>query len=1471
MNANSDNRILKKLLERLFASLINGPSLNCRPHSSRQRIDFLQFARFRDRPPNEILRDLLGESRQARIAAKVPAPKPQPAFTAKTAPTAELEASPEEKAARDAHNAQQSVLTKLRSIAEDARTYENDTGVHVLQIGFPLLSLPPGAAGRMSLTRRILAPLTFVSLAMTVKGGPTPTTLLECRNEGADLVVPNQALLAWVEQQTGQAVGELFADETGAKPWAEIVVIAKRVCELLQIDLPPMFAGETWPEGFELAAAPRADGEESAKPLVIPAAVIGLFPMANQGLLRDMQALVGGEAVSGPIESFIRLDAALEPAPVAAEGERAVEKRARNFADERLVAQADPCQARAVKLARTARGLVVHGPPGTGKSQTITNVIGDSLARGERVLFVCDKRTALDVVMNRLEGLGLGALCAIVHDPQRDQRDLYRSVREQLDELSDLKSDASAESKLTRIDLELKKLHTELCEYHTALMVRPGADAPSFHELMGQWLALPDGAVELKDAFPEQATLTMVEDSAKDLSDIFDRAVQAGYPSNPWTAAAGLSLEDFLATPADDLRDRIRQLVAACESADASLDPAIPPLPPDGDIVAIATARARLGVRIAGVRSSVDPVTLAQWAAVEPRKIAQAEKKLREVSAHVVAVESGPLDAELLAAIDDAPPTMPRVAEQSAVLGGYIESTKSIFGFFAFGTKKAAAEALVKYGLHRTRANAERVQAFLAGVRARLMLKRATKPFAEDDEANGMADDDALVAAFRKNESVVALLSSVHNDPLLADVRATALQSLAAREEPAEFLRGLQATTRRTVAIGTLQSELGTPLFSDAFRKQLITAAREGEGLAKIAKTLDQQFDSLENVLRVKDGIDRLPKPLAAAATQAVKQRASGEAGLAAMCKAAVANDIGRRLRGNRLLMTADNKQLESSFDRYLQLDTEKMEFTRRSVLHRWATIQKQRLLAMTGSRLNGQGADLRRRLTIRGERAMRLRQVVAVGQGIDGGDPLFDLRPVWMASPETVAQVFPRKPIFDLVIFDEASQCRLEEALPVLLRANRVVIAGDPKQLPPTRFFESAVVASDDDEIESDQQLFESQQGEIEDLLAAALNLEIEESYLDVHYRSRNSDLIQFSNDNFYGARLQAIPGHPHNRTQFAPLTLYKVNGTYDERTNAAEAVKVCQIVADLLKRAEPPSIGIACFNIAQRDLIIEKLEDQAAADAEFGKSFAAARDRRTRGSAQGLFVKNLENVQGDERDHIIISTTYGPDPKGRFYRRFGPLGRSGGGRRLNVLVTRARDEVHLVTSIPEAIYRNVPAIPAGATPGGGWLLFSYLQYAENLAAIYEKTHEALERNFVARDPVATVRPSRFPSTFAEQLAERLRVDHRIGSEVHWGNDGFCIDLALQHPSRLDGVTTGVLCDMNRFEQAADPVEWEVFRTWILKGQGWSLTRLWTPHFFRDRRGNTERTVREHEAAIADAENPDAIRVVCPKSGDKL
>ncbi len=714
----------------------------------------------------------------------------------------------------------------------------------------------------------------------------------------------------------------------------------------------------------------------------------------------------------------------------------------------------------------------------------------------------------------------------------------------------------------------------------------------------------------------------------------------------------------------------------------------------------------------------------------------------------------------------------------------------------------------------------------------------------------------------RHLSELVSLLHSVLTEPLLADQIESIRKALVLPEIPAAVIEGLFNSPEQAKRLAEFKLAVTHTLFTTEFQEKLIRDAESGRSPTKATDELLARFDSQEHVLRVKNGLAAFPGPWRQAIEPLIRQLVAGEAGCEILSKALLTARLSSRIKTNKSLLLNDGARLQNSFDRYRQLDNQKRDLAQKVIQHCWVSKQKERLLASTGSRLSGEGAEMRRRLTLRGEKALRLRQVIALGQHIEGGDPLFDLRPAWMASPETVAQIFPRQALFDVVIFDEASQCRLEEAFPVFLRAKRVVIAGDPKQLPPTRFFESAIAVSEDDDIETDQDLFEKQQGEMEDLLSAALNIEIEEAYLDVHYRSRNSDLIAFSNVSFYHSRLQPIPGHPANRVRYAPVTLNRVNGVYKDRSNVVEAEKVCSIVRDLLKRAEPPSIGIACFNITQRDLIIEKLEELAGKDAEFAKSLAVARDRRSKGSFDGLFVKNLENVQGDERDHLIISTTYGPDSNGRFFRRFGPLGRAGGGRRLNVLVTRARDEVHVVTSIPENIYRNLPPLLPGAVPGGVWLLFSYLNYAEALAALYEKEHSRCEQAISRKDVQVHVREARFPSLFAEALADRLKHRHRIGSDVHWGNDGFCVDVALHHPQHSEDVTIGVQCDMNRFSQAADPVEWEIFRNAVLESQGWKMHRLWTPEFFRDHQKVTRKIVADVEEFLANEPEKDAIRV---------
>ncbi|PTL85771.1 DNA helicase [Vitiosangium sp. GDMCC 1.1324] len=1423
------------MLDRLYASLASGPSINCRPHNSRQRVDLTLLSRLDGIPPHTVLAGLLGEKATAKLSVRA------------TSPTKDAADAP----ARREDDERQALLRKLSTITEDARTFEQDTGAQVLHVGFPLLHLPPDSKDKRGFagTRRVLAPIAFIPVRLTLKKGRAPGVELEAAADGVDRVMPNTALIAWVERQTGKRLGELFADEQGQDPWREINELSAAVARALELPAPEPFTPET-----PLSPTPRSEDETATGAAILPCAVLGLYPLSNQSLVDDMRAFVDGEPIQGPIESFLRVGVSLgaggtPKAQAAAQGTW-------RAGEDRLVSHADPCQARAVRLARSSRGLVVHGPPGTGKSQTIANAIGDHLARGERVLLVCDKRTALDVVKHRLEHLGLGSLCAVVHDAQRDQRELYLGIREQLDTLTEAKANPAARAELSRVDAEMQSLHDELSSAERALSERPaGGTEPSFHELVGQWLG-QEAPESLTRATDSLGTFRLAEarPHEREVREVLDRAVKEGYPDNPWRTALGTELKDYLSTPLATYRERMTSAVEAAREADAQTSPDIPAFAPTGDLVAEGRARAELADKLEGVLKEARPEWLTRWASSMSEAVQATKTQLEGLAPQVKLLNEGPLDAELALVHRSEPQGLGMLGQWLAFLAAWLQVSRKWYRFLYFFTRRAkAAQVLMRFGLTVGAETAERVSRFLTGVRARLLLTEFHHGVLSPAPNESLPDEE-LARSLRTHAALFDVLLQLER-PALASCRQVVRDALRG-DEPARarMIAGLRQSAVRGEAVARLEARLTeVGLFSHAWRVAQGRALRAGTQVQPLLASLATRVSTVEGLLRIQALVNGLPPALGTAAEKLAQAGADAEGGWRAVRKAVLAAEVSARVRENPVLQNIDADRNHASQTRYRALEVSKRELVRDVILHRWTERQRERLLASTGGRINGQGAELRRRLLLRGERALRVRQVIAAGASVEGGDPLFDMRPVWMASPQTVAQIFPRRELFDVVIFDESSQCRLEEALPVLTRAKRVVIAGDPKQLPPTRFFETAVVQSQEElDAEDEQGLFEDQQSEVEDLLGAALNLEIDQCYLDVHYRSQNADLIGFSNEHFYDSRLQAIPGHPSNRVEHAPLRLLHAGGSYEKRVNPVEARAVGALVKELLSRPEPPSIGVACFNLTQRDAIVEVLEEMAAADADFAAKLAAARVRRGEGSFEGLFVKNLENVQGDERDHIIISTTYGPDAKGRFYRRFGPLGSAGGGRRLNVLVTRARQMVHLVTSIPREVYSALPPVESGRKPNGGWLLFAYLKYAERLAEEYERASGQVEEAREQPEPVVHARESEAGSAFARALAEDLARAHGVSSDVHWGNDGFCVDVALHHPRRPGDVTVGVLCDGTRYPKAADPVEWDLFRTAMLEGQGWKLVRLWTPHFFRDPEGARAKVLQAASEQIA-------------------
>lgn len=258
-----NNAILHKMLDRLFAAMANSASLNCRPHHSRQRIDLSHLDRLKDIDPRQVLIDLLGEARSVKLSANVPPPpdirKP---FEAKPATGFEDDEAFEPKEDESHHDwrLQRSLLHKLKVLGDDARTYEQDTGVHALYVGYPLLSMPPGATGG---SRRVLAPIAFIPVTLTVKTGHKAGVELSCYGEGSDLVIPNQALMAYLERQTGKpAFTELFDDESGEQPWREVRELVEYAAKLLDIK----GVTEVEPAEADAAVATRREDEPQAPP-----------------------------------------------------------------------------------------------------------------------------------------------------------------------------------------------------------------------------------------------------------------------------------------------------------------------------------------------------------------------------------------------------------------------------------------------------------------------------------------------------------------------------------------------------------------------------------------------------------------------------------------------------------------------------------------------------------------------------------------------------------------------------------------------------------------------------------------------------------------------------------------------------------------------------------------------------------------------------------------------------------------------------------------------------------------------------------------------------------------------------------------------------------------------------------------------------------------------------------------------------
>ncbi len=431
-------------------------------------------------------------------------------------------------------------------------------------------------------------------------------------------------------------------------------------------------------------------------------------------------------------------------------------------------------------------------------------------------------------------------------------------------------------------------------------------------------------------------------------------------------------------------------------------------------------------------------------------------------------------------------------------------------------------------------------------------------------------------------------------------------------------------------------------------------------------------------------------------------------------------------------------------------------------------------------------------------------------------GNYILTLFPCWLLSPENVSSLLPlEKDLFDLVIFDEASQVFIESTIPSIFRGKNIVVAGDSKQLRPSATFMRRYLGADP---ETQEDVSVQAALEVESLLDLAV-ARYDSANITYHYRSRSSELIDFSNSAFYGGTLQVAPNISKN-TKLRPITRYKVSGKWVDRKNVAEAKEIVRLLRELFKtREHNESIGIITFNADQATCIADLIDKECAKDPEFRAYITAERARREGGEDTSLFVKNLENVQGDERDVIIFSIGYAPNEEGKVYSNFGSLSAEGGENRLNVAITRAKSRIMLVTSIePEALHVE------GTKNLGPKLLRKYLEYARAVSLGNDKEVRSILDGLSSTSPKAPTLTTLSP--IEERIAEKLT---KLGYEVHLnlGNQNTRLSLAI-YDAEIDRYLVGVELDKDAFMSSPSILERDVYKPKFLTSRGWSILRVW-------------------------------------------
>jgi very-short-patch-repair endonuclease len=1041
----------------------------------------------------------------------------------------------------------------------------------------------------------------------------------------------------------------------------------------------------------------------------------------------------------------------------------------------------DSSQLRAVISSANGESFVLHGPPGTGKSQTITNIIANALYSGKKVLFVSAKKAALEVVQKRLQAIGIGDFCLELHSNKSKKSD----VLAQLKKATEVIKKDSPEYFLDTAE-RLLAVRNELNVYVEALH-RKNAGGYTLFELFCNYAELEKTAHAVYFSGAETGNLnareiTRWDDLASELE-----TVAAIIPDPAHHPLKAIHLQAYSQQVKADAQTLMEQTLVLLSQVEKSLGIVTAALGFSGNLAAQTDV---LGELIGILLQMPDsPPTFLTTESLE-----QTLAKVIGVAGH--GKQRDALRSDLLQTFTKSILEFP--AEQ--VLAGW-----EIAGQKWFLPKWIKQRAIIKSIKSKSRAG-NFVNEEIPGLLNKIIAYQSEQAIIDTANylpaladflwKNGEADWDILI---KVSSSYIALNRAAN--------KLTGLDNISywrnsfggnLREGSGAYLRVHEPEFRNFIALSgqlktfreKLQALFGTEL--NEIRQQCETWLMHLDALK------DWFTYTTTRQLLAESGLTAFITAFEEGELQAGQVFDSYKKGL----YKSIADHI---IENNPALSGFHSQLFEGKIRKFRELSDQFEKLTREELYARLAA----RTPSFTQEAAQSSEIGLLQRTLRNNGRAMPIRKLFDLIPNV-----LPRLTPCMLMSPISVAQYFDAGSAkFDLVVFDEASQMPTCEAVGAIARGNSLIVVGDPKQMPPTSFFSTNNF--DEENVE---------QEDLESILDDCLALSMPSYHLLWHYRSKHESLIAFSNAMYYDNSLRTFPSTDDLATK---VKLVKVKGFYDRGKTKQNRFEAKAIVDYIIYRLSNPqlskrSLGVVTFSSVQQSLIEDLLTDTFLLRPDLEKIAYEGEEP--------LFVKNLENVQGDERDIILFSIGYGPDEAGKIGLNFGPINREGGWRRLNVAVSRARYEMQVFSTL-RADHIDLNRSNAEGVAG----LKAFLSYAE-------KGRQALPSNLMAAGDY-------IPGT-ESFIADGIR---KHGYKVHTniGCSSYKIDIGIVHPDYPNQYLLAVLCDGHTYMAAKTPDDREIVQPGVLKSLGWNVMKVWSTEWWE----NPDKVIQEILAAIHKAE----------------